>query len=109
MPNNALNKPFAVDLPARLEISVKAKSVTPKYSHGPKRIVSAARGFEMTTIAAILKTVPINELNIPTPSALPASPFSASGLPSNVVAIEAGVPGIFSKIAETNPPDVPPI
>jgi len=30
------------------------------------------------------------------------------GPPSNTVATEEGVPGIFNKIAEINPPDVPP-
>ena len=45
---------------------------------------------------------------MPTPNALPASPRSAIGAPSKVVATEEGVPGIFSRMAEIRPPEVPP-
>ena len=54
------------------------------------------------------KIVPIKENTTPTPKAFPACPFAAKGVPSNVVAIEDGVPGIFNKIAATNPPEIPP-
>src|SRR5699024_9678885 len=42
-------------------------------------------------------------------NALLAYPFCDIGYPSNVVAIEEGVPGIFISVAEINPPDIPPI
>jgi hypothetical protein len=51
----------------------------------------------------------MNENTIPTPSALAASPRSLKGCPSKVVATELPVPGIFNKIADISPPDVPPM
>ena len=45
---------------------------------------------------------------MPTPSAFPASPLSAIGPPSNTVEMEDGVPGIFSRMAEISPPEIPP-
>ena len=46
---------------------------------------------------------------MPTPRARPASPFSAMGPPSNTVEMEEGVPGIFKRMAEISPPEMPPI
>jgi hypothetical protein len=40
---------------------------------------------------------------------LPASPLSAIGPPSSTVAIEDGVPGILSNMADIRPPDIPPM
>jgi len=57
----------------------------------------------------MLSRPPTKEVRIPTPNALPASPLSAMGPPSNTVAIEEAVPGILSRIAEINPPEIPPI
>jgi hypothetical protein len=50
----------------------------------------------------------MNEKMIPVLRALYACPFSAIGCPSKVVAIDAGVPGILSKIAEISPPETEP-
>ena len=57
----------------------------------------------------MLNKDPMAEYKIPAPSAFPASPLSAIGPPSNTVAMEEGVPGIFNKIAEINPPEIPPM
>ena len=54
-------------------------------------------------------TEPMKLYRMPTPSALPASPFSAMGPPSKTVEMEDGVPGIFSKMAEIRPPEMPPM
>ena len=51
----------------------------------------------------------MKEKKIPTPSAFPASPRAARGCPSKQVATEEGVPGIRSNIAETSPPEIPPM
>jgi hypothetical protein len=48
--------------------------------------------------------VPTTEALVARPIASPASPRLASGKPSSVVAALAGVPGIFSRIAEREPP-----
>ena len=53
--------------------------------------------------------VPKKEKTIPTPKAFPANPFLANGCPSRQVAMDAGVPGMFSRIAEISPPEIPPI
>ena len=55
------------------------------------------------------KMVPRNEKKMPVPSAFAPSPLRAMGAPSNAVTIEAGVPGIFSRIEETRPPEIPPM
>jgi hypothetical protein len=48
--------------------------------------------------------VPITEAEVAIPMASPARPARASGNPSRVVAAFAGVPGIFRRIAEREPP-----
>ena len=80
-----------------------------KYSCGPKLKAILANVGAMNTSAAILSMVPMKENTTPTPSALTPSPFIIIGPPSKVVATDAGVPGIFSRIAEINPPEVPPM
>jgi len=72
-------------------------------------MVSAARAGEMKIIAPMLRRVPMKEQNMPTPRALPAWPFRAMGRPSKQVAMEEGVPGMLRRIAETSPPEVPPM
>ena len=80
-----------------------------KYSKGPNLIAISASGGEIKIRASRLMMVPKKENTMPTPSAFPASPFKAIGRPSRQVAMEAGVPGIFSRIAEIRPPEIPPI
>lgn len=53
--------------------------------------------------------VPTKENTTPEPRALPASPLLAMGLPSKQVATEEGVPGMFSRMAEIRPPEMPPM
>lgn len=54
-------------------------------------------------------TEPRKEKTMPKPRARIPSPFFAMGYPSKVVAMEEAVPGIFSRIAEIRPPEIPPI
>ena len=70
--------------------------------------VTAAKYGDRKMRAKMLIMPPINEYKIPTPKAFPASPCSAIGPPSKTVAIDDGVPGILSNIAEINPPEIPP-
>ena len=93
----------------RVMISVREKTVIEKYSQGPNLIAMLARAGEIPTRASRLRMVPQKENTMPTPRAFPAWPFSASGRPSRQVAIEAGVPGIFSRMAEISPPEMPPM
>ena len=63
-----------------------------------------------TNIKARMEMNPPRKLEtIPSPSALPALPCMAMGYPSNVVAIDAAVPGMFIKIAAIRPPEKPPM
>ena len=88
---------------------VSAKIQTPKYSTAENFNVIFAR--DGATKIRIIKEIspPMKENTTPVPSAFAASPFFAIGAPSKQVAIEEEVPGIFNRIAEINPPDIPPI
>jgi len=98
-----------MDLPVSEEIRVRAKTVTEKYSHGPNLIVRFAKVGLSTTMNSKLIAVPMSEANTASPKALPAWPFLAMGEPSKQVAIELGVPGMLSRMAEIRPPLIPPI
>lgn len=71
-------------------------------------MATLASSGEIVTSMIKPKIVPTKENTTPTPRALPASPFAAIGAPSKVVAMEDGVPGIFSRMAATRPPEMPP-
>ena len=88
--------------------SASAHAATAQYSNAPNWIATLASAGEIVTSMIRPKIVPTKEKTTPTPSALPASPFAASGAPSKVVAIEDGVPGMLSRIAATSPPEMPP-
>lgn len=62
----------------------------------------------MNIRANMLMMVPTNEKMIPVERALYACPFSAIGCPSNIVPMEAGVPGILSRMADMSPPETDP-
>ncbi|MPM57570.1 hypothetical protein SDC9_104392 [bioreactor metagenome] len=109
MPKSALSRPLTMDLPVSEEIRVRAKTVTEKYSHGPNLIVRFAKVGLSTTMTNKLIAVPMSEANTASPNALPAWPFLAMGEPSKQVAIELGVPGMLSRMAEIRPPLIPPI
>jgi hypothetical protein len=100
--------PFSKDFPDKLAIIVRENIATEKYSTGVNFNVTDARYGDINISAKMLICPPRKEYNIPTPNAFPASPLSAMGPPSKTVAIEDGVPGIFNKIAEINPPEIPP-
>ena len=55
------------------------------------------------------KILPPKLATTPTPSALTPCPFCVIGHPSKQVATDDGVPGIPVRIAEINPPEMPPI
>jgi hypothetical protein len=72
-------------------------------------MATLARRGETTTSTATPSSVPRKEKTIPAPRAFPASPFFAMGLPSKHVATEDGVPGMFRRMADMSPPEMPPI
>jgi hypothetical protein len=75
------------------------------YSHGPNFKASAAMSGAIRTKVINPNIFPIPEARVATLIAAPASPFLARGCPSNPVAIEEGVPGMFRRIADIEPPN----
>ncbi|MNG09365.1 hypothetical protein D3C84_927840 [compost metagenome] len=107
-PRAPANKPLTSEPVDSVAINVSEKIAMEKYSCGPKLRASSARIGAMNISAAILKIVPRNENTTPIPRALTPWPCFISGQPSNVVAMEAGVPGMLSNIADISPPEVAP-
>ena len=57
----------------------------------------------------MLMSVPKNDEAFATKMAKPPLPCLASGCPSMAVAAEAGVPGMFSRMADWQPPEMAPM
>ncbi len=94
---------------ARIATMVSAKKQIPKFSAGVNfRAMSAKDGAQKVRMMKE-KMEPRAENTIPKPRAFIASPFFAMGWPSKVVAMEEAVPGMFSRIAEIRPPEIPPM
>ena len=70
MPSAAEIRPLTRDLPDRLEISVREKIATAKYSAGPNFRAKSAMIGETKTSTRMPKIVPRKENTVPTPSAL---------------------------------------
>ena len=98
-----------MSLPASEMTSDREKMDRAQYSNAPNLMATAARYGAMMIRAIRPKMVPRNEKKMPVPSALAPSPLRAMGAPSKAVTIEAGVPGMFSRIEETRPPEMPPM
>ena len=79
-----------------------------KYSHAPNIRDTLANIGAMTTRHTALIVPPIREENTPIVRASFARPAFAMGEPSKQVTREAGEPGIFSRMAEISPPEIPP-
>src|SRR5665648_53333 len=107
-PNVHEIKPFKVDELMTLAMVLNPKTETAKYSCGPN--LSANRLSKGAVVLRKIKPIvpPIKEEIRAVPIAFAANPFLAKGRPSNVVAIEEGVPGIPNSIAEYKPPEIAP-
>jgi len=92
-----------MDLPETATIVESPKIARVKYSAGPKDKANFAKGKPTTINARTPRIPPMNEKTTFIPSARPAIPFLVSAKPSKVDAIEAGVPGVFIRIAEIPP------
>ncbi len=92
-------------LPAdRLAMMVRPNTASQKNSGGPKLNAKRASGGASSTNDAIPTMPPTADARQARVSASSPSPRLAMGNPSNVVAIDCGVPGVFSKIAANAPP-----
>ena len=108
-PNKPASSPSSILPEERIATIVNAKKQIPKFSAGVNfNATSASKGAQNVRIMKE-KMEPIAENTMPSPSAFIASPFFAIGCPSKQVAIDDAVPGIFRRIAEIKPPEIPPI
>lgn len=80
-----------------------------KISAGPNAIASRAIGSATAIMTNRLKRPPNVETMTAVPMATLARPCFAIGCPSSTVAAAEGVPGMPSRMAETEPPVMPPI
>ena len=80
-----------------------------QYSNGPKETAKSASGGARNTRTILPMTPPTRDAKMPVARALPASPRRVMGVPSKQVAMEDGVPGMFSNIADKSPPEIPPV
>ena len=108
-PRIAASIPLTASDPTMTPTEAMPNMAIQKYSAGPKNSVTRARSGPIVISAMALAIPPIAEDQQATLSALAASPFSAMGKPSNVVAIEAGVPGMRNRMAGIAPPYIEPL
>ena len=108
-PSTAAMMPLIGSDPTMTPTEAMPKIAIQKYSAGPKKSVSRARIGPMVISAMALAMPPMADDQQAILSALEASPRSAIGKPSKVVAMEAGVPGIRSRIAGIAPPYIDPL
>jgi hypothetical protein len=102
-------RPFINDMPQRPQIVEKPNNTNANISAGPKPIATFDTKSTDTIIMIRLKIPPKTETMTAVPKARDASPFLVIGCPSRTVAAAEGVPGIPKRIAETDPPVIPPI
>ncbi len=90
-------------------MTVMAKKIHVAYSYAVNFNANLANSGERKISATTLMMPPIKDTRMAVPMALPPSPRSAMGPPSNTVTMEEGVPGIFSRMALISPPEMAPI
>ena len=98
------NKPFIMFLAETLAIIVKPNKANAKYSGALKRSAKSAKIGATAINTMVLINPPIKEATAAMLNAFAAKPLMAMVCPSNTVAAEAGVPGVFNKIAAIEPP-----
>ena len=99
--------PFITDFCPKLQIKVSPNSTIEKSSGAPKRRATLAIRGAANTRQVRPKIPPKNEALTATPSASPARPFCAMACPSIAVADAEGVPGMFKRMADKEPPVIP--
>ena len=107
-PKSRLAKPLSGDSPSTADTATNARTVSAKYSAGPKRrAASTMIGAE--TVSATVASVPAtNDPIAAVASAAPPRPARAIRWPSTAVITDALSPGVFSRIAVVDPPYIPP-
>lgn len=108
MPKNALTRPLEIDLPEIAMMTDSPNTASMNISPGPNDIAMPAIVGERNVITSAPMMPPQKEENIAMESARPACPFWHIGYPSSSVAAAAGVPGAWMRMAEIDPPYMPP-
>lgn len=96
--------PFEVRLPQIMMPNTASR----KNSHEVNLRAKPVRTGVSVSTQTTLNSVPIIETVVARNIACPASPRLAIGKPSIAVAAEAGVPGMLSRIADWQPPEIDP-
>ena len=113
-PITEIKSPMAVEIGLSNEDSVSPATIaiastnSEKNSHGPNSSAIAASGPVRNPRNGRRAGRPTPTPRAPSQRARPGSPFRAIGKPSNVVAIDEGVPGMPSNTAAISPPVDPP-
>ena len=108
IPKQAAIKPLINEPWLRLASITNAIRTIVKYSQGPKVSANFASGGDNIAKKSQEIITPIKEEVIHKASARSDFPCWDIGYPSKVVIIEAGVPGILSKVAAIWLPEIPP-
>ena len=107
-PSRSEVKPRVRDVPITAEMVVKARTISAKYSVGPKVKASSAK----VGARKVRSTVPIvpatNDPIAAVASAAAPRPFRAIRLPSIAVTMELLSPGVFSRMDVVEPPYIAP-
>ena len=98
-------RPLRTLLPETPTIMVRPNTTSANISAGPNRRATDARGWAASTRMRMPANEPAAETSAELVSAMPALPCFASGYPSKVEAMEAGVPGVFTRMAGTRSPN----
>ena len=106
---NPPRRPFKIDPDETLVMILSPNTASAKYSGFENFSATDASIGEKMIKQIALKIPPNVEPNVDKPSARPGCfNFVAIGYPSRVVATDAGVPGVFKRIAEMDPPYIAP-
>ena len=90
------------------EMIVSPKIPSQKYSGGPNFNDISASGSAEVARTRLASTLPTKDAKAAVTSACCAMPLRASGKPSKVVAMAAGVPGVLMRIAGIASPYIAP-
>jgi len=108
-PMTPLISPFTVEPGEMMAMMLSPIRVIPTYSSALNfKATLATRGAAKTSTMTLMNP-PMAELTVDIPIASPARPCWLSGYPSRHVAMAEGVPGIFIRIAEMEPPYTAPV
>ncbi len=105
---NSEASPRSVESPKAAETVIKARTMSAKYSRGPKARAKLTTHGARKASAIVAMRPATNEPMAAVESAAPPRPALAILFPSSAVTIEALSPGVLSRIEVVDPPYMPP-